>query len=188
MFSTIDSQIVLALNHLALTNDLTKFVVVFCSNGLIAIVVSVAIMYFLFNFPLSAGQRVRPIIGYAAVSILLAMAAGYIIETFIGRARPFALLSDISVIGSIPKNTSMPSLHTLAAFAFAGAFIFWRPKVNHAWWLIAAATLVGLSRIAAGLHYPTDVLVGAAIGITCAYLVVYEGSPVFRWLSRGQQR
>ena len=64
---------------------------------------------------------------------------------------------------------SFPSGHTNAAFAFALAVCVAAPK---RWMKITAvcmAAVMGLSRLYVGVHYPTDVLVGALIGSLCAW-------------------
>ena len=69
------------------------------------------------------------------------------------------------LIGESHGWYSFPSGHTTAAFTFAGLFVMqsWtRPSVKVA--LIIAALLVGLSRIAVGVHWPQDILAGIATG------------------------
>jgi membrane-associated phospholipid phosphatase len=52
------------------------------------------------------------------------------------------------------------------------------------WYVIAPSAIwacgVGFSRINQGVHYPSDVLAGAAIGVGCAFVNVY----VNRWLNQ----
>ncbi len=47
---------------------------------------------------------------------------------------------------------------------------------------LAAAVLVGLSRIALGMHYPSDVLGGLLVGLASAALVTTVGRPWVSWL------
>ncbi len=65
---------------------------------------------------------------------------------------------------------SFPSDHALFAFAVASAFYFaGHKKIGIT--LYVAATLIALSRVVVGVHYPLDVVTGAIIGITLSWLV-----------------
>lgn len=88
--------------------------------------------------------------------------------------RPAALLDNslFRLVGEKLEVASMPSGHTLTAFAVASSLYFaldvgWRARF--VWiWLLAGA--VGLSRIAVGAHWPGDVAVGAGLGIFAGLL------------------
>ena len=86
------------------------------------------------------------------------------------RQRPFEQCLDIRACMRVPDPFSFPSGHTLHAVAFAvllGVFYpAWAPL------LALFALLVGISRVVLGLHYPSDVLAGAAIGIVTAQLAL----------------
>jgi membrane-associated phospholipid phosphatase len=93
---------------------------------------------------------------------------------FIVSARPAAEVDNaqMRIVGEAMHNVSMPSGHTLTAFAVVSALYFALPATRrwrYGWlWLLAAGT--GLSRIAVGAHWPGDVVVGASLGILCGLL------------------
>jgi undecaprenyl-diphosphatase len=68
----------------------------------------------------------------------------------------------------MPRSSSFPSGHSASAFAFATGAGNAEPSLSAP--LRALATLVGYSRVHAGVHYPADVLVGAFIGVSAAEL------------------
>lgn len=79
------------------------------------------------------------------------------------RPRPYAVIDSIR-LGAAPLDRySFPSGHTLHAVAFTTVVVSNYPGL--AWLLVPFASLVALSRMVLGLHYPTDVLAGAAVGL-----------------------
>lgn len=90
------------------------------------------------------------------------------------RQRPFERCSDIRACLKVPDAFSFPSGHTLHAFAFAALLSAFHPGLAPLLWGFAAA--VGLARIVLGLHFPSDVLVGAGIGTATASLVLACGA------------
>jgi undecaprenyl-diphosphatase len=96
-----------------------------------------------------------------AVSDLLAEAGKLIVQ----RHRPFE-----TQLGP-PSNThSFPSGHTATSFAAATVLSFYAPRWRVPFFLLA--TLIGISRIYNGMHYPTDVLAGALLGVLTALLLL----------------
>ena len=82
------------------------------------------------------------------------------------RERPY--ISHLSIrMGTAPLDRySFPSGHTLHAVSFAILFVAYFPML--AWLVVPFASLVAISRVVLGLHYPTDVAVGALIGTALA--------------------
>jgi undecaprenyl-diphosphatase len=86
------------------------------------------------------------------------------------RPRPFAAIATVRLlINKSALDKSFPSDHAALAFALAGAILL----INRRWgWtFIAIAALISIARVYVGVHYPSDVLAGALIGLICAYLV-----------------
>jgi len=89
-----------------------------------------------------------------------------IIKQSTGRARPCALGAGITVGAAPLDQYSFPSGHTMHAVAFSIAAVAHPGEL--AILLVPFAALVALSRMVLGLHYPTDVIAGAAIGASTA--------------------
>ncbi len=110
------------------------------------------------------------------------------LKRLVRRARPYArepgitLRTDaVDAAVLAHDDFSMPSGHATLAFAVAASWSMERPQ----WYVIVPAygwaTLVGVSRVWHGAHYPSDVLAGAALGTGAALLVQVL------WPSDGQQ-
>jgi undecaprenyl-diphosphatase len=84
------------------------------------------------------------------------------------RPRPCNALGDIITPAGCGGTYSFPSNHAFNNFA-AATFFFLLYK-NLKWILFSTATLIALSRVYLGLHYPSDVLAGAAFGVLFGYL------------------
>jgi undecaprenyl-diphosphatase len=82
------------------------------------------------------------------------------------RERPFITHTSISLAMPPLDRYSFPSGHTLHAVSFTWQAVAQFPELG--WVLVPLATLIAASRVVLGLHYPTDVLAGAAIGGTLA--------------------
>jgi membrane-associated phospholipid phosphatase len=106
----------------------------------------------------------------APFAILFARLGKGLIES----PRPAAVVDNaqMRVVGELLHNVSMPSGHTLTAFAVASGIYFALPLKGRAryLWLFLLAAGTGLSRIAVGAHWPGDVLVGMSLGLLAGML------------------
>lgn len=83
------------------------------------------------------------------------------------RERPCHAVAGITAGVPPLDHYSFPSGHTLHAVSFTTVALFYYPVL--AWLLIPFTLLVASSRVVLGLHYPSDVLVATAIGLTLGY-------------------
>lgn len=110
-----------------------------------------------------------------------AFAARVVIAEFIrflyNRPRPFEMFSEVAQLADkgfiqLVDHTAggaFPSGNAALAFAVAASISFYYPKTSIIFW--AAAILIGLARVAAGVHWPSDILGGAVVGIACAWIL-----------------
>ena len=93
------------------------------------------------------------------------------LKDLIARPRPCAVDDTVTLIVKKPGSFSCPSVHTYLAFSSAMAIYHYYKKPGIGVFIFAA--LVGFSRLYFFVHYPTDVLFGAALGILTAFLVCF---------------
>lgn len=117
---------------------------------------------------------------YVGTSVAGTFVLTYGMKYLFDRARPYETYPDRVHPYSYEDSPSFPSGHTSSAFALATSLCIRYPK----WYVIAPSALwacsVGVSRMNEGVHYPSDVLAGAAIGAGCAVANIY----INRWLNK----
>ena len=122
--------------------------------------VALAILFlFSFRYP----HLVMAIIVAAIVGTILTHG----LKGLFGTMRPPGVLEphEFTLIGPGFRNESLPSGHTVTAFITAVLLTRAVQRPVFKWLLLLMAALVGLSRVIVGVHWPLDVVMGAAIGI-----------------------
>lgn len=164
-----DIQIFNYINELAGRWAVLDVVGVFCATYLIYILIGGTVV--LAFFP---AERVRHWRRIGRIALAAAVGSYGIFKIifpfFFHRARPFAVLDGVTqLIASNPLEVyrSFPSGHALAAFAIA--YTVWLYDKKPGRWFLAGAVLVSIARVFVGVHWPSDVLAGAALGILGAY-------------------
>lgn len=92
-----------------------------------------------------------------------------LLKPFFSRMRPSFAVEWARVLCPASNSGSMPSLHSANAFAVATLVTLVVPRAGFV--MIPLAALVAISRVGCGVHWPSDVLVGAVYGTGMAVLV-----------------
>lgn len=102
--------------------------------------------------------------------ILGALCTNVVLKHLVARPRPWLTVEGLVHLVAEHDPNSFPSGHTCAAFAAASA---WARALPRRWMGVTAvvlAALMGLSRLYVGVHFPSDVLAGMAVGLLCGFL------------------
>lgn len=115
------------------------------------------------------GKRGKIAVIVTLVMIAITDQTGYrLLKEFFARPRPCDVLKDVITPLGCTGTYSFPSNHALNNFAAATYFSFLFPQFRVI--LFIAATLIAISRVYLGLHYPSDIIGGAIIGIIFGYI------------------
>jgi undecaprenyl-diphosphatase len=114
--------------------------------------------------------RLRWIVLFSLITLTVAdQTSSKFLKPLIERPRPCHTLETLHLLVGCGGGWSMPSSHAANSFAQAGLFAVLTPSTRK--WLLPIATLIALSRVFVGVHYPFDVLAGAVLGALIGYLV-----------------
>ena len=130
------------------------------NKGLLSILTCIILLFF---------KKTRSI-GYLS-SLSLAICStltNLLLKPYFARTRPYHLLNTLVTLTHQPRDYSFPSGHTTAAFAVASILFFCCPK-QYGIPALIFAILVGFSRIYLGVHFPSDVIAGAFLGLFVGY-------------------
>lgn len=170
-----DKAIVLWIHeHLSNTvlDELCKFISFLGNNGLFWILIAMGMVVI--------GGKERDWRRYG-VLLLLALAVtailtNIVIKPMVARVRPFDALG-IPLILTAPEDYSFPSGHTSAAFT--AAVILWHKSHKLGLFMGIFALCMAFSRVYLAVHYPTDLIAGAIIGIVVAEAVIFMEQKLF---------
>lgn len=111
---------------------------------------------------------------FSLMALSTILSRGIITEAvrfFYNRPRPFISLNFEPLLSN--GSYSFPSGHMTFYFAMFMAVFYIVKSRNVVWWFFGMTVLMGLSRIYCGIHWPSDILGGAIIGILSAMFVYW---------------
>lgn len=160
-----DLAIFYLFNHTISTGFLDKFfsIITDVNKWYIAYLILLGIAFF------KGGLRGKIAVLGLIILITVTDQTGYrLLKEFFERIRPCNALSDAITPIGCAGGFSFPSNHALNNFA-AAVFLL-RLFPQYKWIFLITATLISISRIYLGVHYPSDVLGGAILGVGFGYL------------------
>ncbi len=118
---------------------------------------------------------------YLLLSLYTAIGLNGVLKDLVRRPRPFltAGFEDLRYVQlegplvdtvHLKESFSFPSGHSQCAGAFFGGLALWKPKTGRVLGCILLILAVMTSRLYLGVHFPTDVLAGAVLGLGLAWL------------------
>ncbi len=152
-----NTQILYALNSLAGRTEFLNSLIVFLAQSLPWVLIIFTFIYFVF-------LRKNP---KRFVLIFFCVGISYFVSEVLKWAifrhpRPFAVLSDVVQLIQTSSYNSFPSTHATIFASLATVMFIYNKKLGSVF--VFCAVLIGLARVAAGIHYPIDILTGFAIG------------------------
>ena len=99
----------------------------------------------------------------------MALGLGQVLERALNRPPPFVTLGFTPLVPHV-ADASFPSDHTMAGVALVSPLL-WGTTPRTGALLLIWALVVGVSRVAVGLHYASDVFAGMLLGVACGLFV-----------------
>ena len=142
------------------THPRARRALVFC-NVLFSVLIAlsyIALSAFLLLYKTPTKGDFLRVLCAPALCVMLATALQFLIN----RPRPYVATNIQPLIQKSAKGRSFPSRHLSSAFVIAMLFVAYMPLFSVPVFLLGA--MLGYIRFAVGVHYPTDLLAGAALG------------------------
>jgi undecaprenyl-diphosphatase len=164
------------------SGPIPALIVYYCAEILIYLFALAVIYLWRKPEPVSKHHGNKKAVIMVIMTLAVSLAVKSLIAFVINRHRPFVAHPDLLLpFPTKVDSSSFPSGHTLIAFSIAFSLLFSGSK-KWGWTLLAGAVLIGLGRIFAGVHYPTDVVASVAIAFVVAWYVHREASSLKRYL------
>jgi undecaprenyl-diphosphatase len=181
LISQLDFWIVKELASYTVHHAWLAIVVYVAAQGVIVIPVLTLLVLWRKPEPISHKHGNQKAALLAVMSLFLALAVKSVIVFLWFRARPYVTHPEMIRLPLNPDPSSFPSGHTIVAFSIAFSIIYSGLKKVGSW-LLFVAIIVGLARVFAGVHYPTDILGGIVVSAWSAWYIHREASSIRKFL------
>lgn len=158
------------------------------SNDLVYVVILLAVSWFLLSVlkahPIHEGWKnfAKSLIAKGvlifAIPVGIAIVVSESISAIYLRERPFVADSNLTLLVPHAADGGMPSSHVIFMVTLVVSIFFYQRGFASV--LAGLTLLTGAARVVAGIHYPSDILVGAALGVLIVYL--YRRFVPAKWL------
>ena len=147
------------INSIAGQNPALDTLLIFLSNWFGYLLLAGLLVFLAFHKDKKQGVRDLFVVLSAAV---LAYAFSKVIKLLFPHPRPFEVLPDAHKLYAYEGGDSFPSGHATFYMSLAASLFFYHRKLAYAYGV--GALIVGIARIAVGVHWPFDILVGFVLG------------------------
>jgi undecaprenyl-diphosphatase len=126
------------------------------------------------SFLVLGDKRVKLICILAGIALFLSDFSANQLKDIFHRLRPYEVLEDVRTVGKLASGYAFPSCHAANVFSVATIITFFNyfKKLIIGIFVFFTATSISLARIYTGMHYPSDVLAGAILGIFVALIII----------------
>ena len=167
MLSTMNHEILLALYSLATSSALASGVVIFFAQWFPFLVLISAVVYIFLEENESDIVRILVRTAFPTLVVWLIVA---LIKHFFPSPRPFAADLGITPLISVADPFgAFPSAHAAIFASLAGTMF--AKYVRAGKWYLLGAILIAIARVAAGVHWPGDVLTGVLLGLVVGFII-----------------
>ncbi len=171
---SLDITIFRFLNQCIHISPLIDGVILFFAEYYVVIVVLV-FLGTLYRLPKSKKEKIKIFFFVAGITGISRFGIMPLIHLFDQRLRPFLELGAPHLF--VVNEFSFPSGHT--TFVFALATVAWYYHEKTAYFIYLSGLCIGIARVMAGVHYPSDIIGGIVVGTLSAYLLVALAQKVF---------
>lgn len=173
-FSQLDSQILIWIQNNIVNPKLTPVITVITYLG------NAAMIWIIIAIILAIHKKTRTTGILTMISLLITfLIVNVLLKNTVARVRPYDAYELIITLIGPQSDFSFPSGHTASSFA-AAIVLFERLPKKYSFWFLILAVAISLSRLYLGVHYPSDVLGGAAMGTMIAIGVIIGGKRILK--------